>query len=285
MRMLDGQVALVTGGSRGQGRAHALTCAREGADVVIFDVTKTTTQVDYSLASVEDHVETVRLIEALGRRAVAVDGDVREQAALDGAVDVAIAEFGKVDILIANAGIWTQNPFWEITERQWEEAIGVNLSGVWRSAKAVAPHMIERKSGSIVVISSVGGEEAGRNGAHYSSSKHGVLGLMKNIALELGPYGIRCNAITPGAIKTPMTNHQRAWDLYAGHAAGTEADLMDAGYNYGILRGRSFLDPQAVADTALYLNSSLAENVTGVTIPVDSGHMLLLKRNMNPVKE
>ena len=285
MGMLEGQVALITGGSRGQGRAHALTCAREGADVVIFDLTKQALQVDYPLATAEDHAETVRQIEALGGRVIAVDGDVRDQSALDGAVGRAIAEFGKVDILIANAGIWTNSPFWEMSEQQWGETVEVNFSGVWRSAKAVAPHMIERKSGSIVIISSVGGEEPGRNCAHYSATKHGVLGLMKNIALELGPYGVRCNAINPGAVRTPMTNHQRAWDLYAGHPNGTEADLLDAGYNYGILRGRTFMDPQAIADTALYLNSAMAENVTGVTIPVDAGHMLLLKRNMNPIKE
>ena len=285
MGMLDGQVALITGGARGQGRAHAVTCAREGASVVIFDLTRPTVDVDYPLATADDHAETVRQVEAAGGRAIAVDGDVRDQGALDGAVTRAVSEFGRLDILIANAGIWTNSPFWELTDQQWEETVGVNFTGVWRSAKAVTPHMIERKSGSIVIISSVGGQEPGRNSAHYSSTKHGVLGLMKNIALELGPYGVRCNAITPGAIKTPMTNHQRAWDLYAGHPNGTQDDLMEAGYNYGILRGRTFMDPKVIADTALYLNSSLADNVTGVTIPVDAGHLLLHKRNLNPIKE
>lgn len=285
MGMLDNQVALITGGSRGQGRAHAVTCAREGAAVVIFDLTKPVVHTDYPLASPEDHAETVRQVEALGGRAIAIDGDVRDQGALDAAVARAIAEFGKIDILIANAGIWTQNPFWKISDAQWEETIAVNLSGVWRSAKAVAPHMIERTTGSIVIISSVGGLEPGSISANYVAAKHGVQGLMKNIALELGPYGVRCNAINPGAVKTPMTHHQRAWDLYAGHPGGTEADLMEAGYSYGILRGRTFMDPQMIADTALYLNSTLAQNVTGVTIPVDSGHLLLPKRNTNPIKE
>jgi SDR family mycofactocin-dependent oxidoreductase len=285
MGLLDDKVALVTGGSRGQGRAHAVTCAREGADVVIFDLVKPVVDVPYKLATAEDHAETVRQVEATGRRALAVAGDVRDQAALDSAVAQAIAAFGKLDILIANAGIWTQNPFWELSEQQWDEMIGVNLSGVWRSAKAVAPHMIERQTGSIVITSSVNGLEPGPNFAHYVAAKHGLIGLMKNIALELAPHGIRCNAISPGAIKTPMTDHQQAWDMFAGHEGGTEADMIEGGYHYAALRNTTWLDPQAIADTALYLNSHLAAHVTGVTIPVEAGHLLIPGVNANPVRD
>ena len=285
MGLLDGQVALVTGGSRGQGRAHAVTCAREGADVIIVDITKPTTDVPYALATAEDHAETVRQVEALDRRILAIDADVRDQAALDAAVARGVGELGKIDILIANAGIWTQAPFWEITEQQWDEMIGVNLTGVWKSAKAVAPHMIERKTGSIVITSSANGIEPGQNYAHYVSAKHGVIGLMKNIALELAPHGVRCNSINPGAIRTPMTDHQGAWDMFAGHEGGTEAEMLEGGYHYALLRNTTWLEPQAIADTALYLNSHLAANVTGVTIPVDAGHLLIPGVNANPVRE
>ncbi|MEU7811126.1 mycofactocin-coupled SDR family oxidoreductase [Pseudonocardia sp. NPDC049154] len=285
MGLLDGKVALITGGSRGQGRAHAVTCAREGADVIIVDITKPTTDVPYTLATAEDHAETVRQVEALDRRIIAADADVRDQAALDAAVARGVAEFGHIDILIANAGIWTQAPFWELTDQQWDEMIGVNLTGVWKSAKAVAPHMIERKSGSIVITSSANGIEPGQNYAHYVSAKHGVIGLMKNIALELAPYGIRCNSINPGAIRTPMTDHQGAWDMFAGHEGGTEAEMIEGGYHYALLRNTTWLEPQAIADTALYLNSHLAANVTGVTIPVDAGHLLIPGVNANPVRE
>jgi NAD(P)-dependent dehydrogenase (short-subunit alcohol dehydrogenase family) len=162
--------------------------------------------------------------------------------------------------------------------------IGVNLTGVWKSAKAVAPHMIERGSGSIVITSSTNGWEAGLNYAHYVSAKHGVIGLMKNIALELAPYGVRCNSISPGAIKTPMTDHQGAWDMFAGHPGGTEADMMEGGYHFAALKGTTFMDPQVIADTALYLNSDLAAKVTGVTIPVDAGHLILTPFNATPTK-
>jgi SDR family mycofactocin-dependent oxidoreductase len=284
MGLLDGKVALITGGARGQGRAHALTSAREGADVVLVDIADQLETVPYAMATADDLAETVRQVEALDRRALAVTADVRDQGQLDEAVSRGIAEFGKIDILIANAGIWTQGPFWELSEQSWEEMIGVNLTGVWKSAKAVAPHMIERQSGSIVITSSVNGLEPGMNYAHYVAAKHGVIGLMKNIALELAPHGVRCNSINPGAIKTPMTDHQGAWDMFAGHEGGTEADLIEGGYHFHALKGRTFLSPQVIADTALYLNSDLAAAVTGVTIPVDAGHMLLTGVNPAPVR-
>ncbi len=283
MGMLDGKVALITGAARGQGRAHALTCAREGAEVIAVDINDQLATVPYAMATPGDLAETVSRIEALDRRALALTVDVREQAQLDAAVSRGLAEFGHIDILIANAGIWTQAPFWELTEDQWDEMIGVNLTGVWKSAKAIAPHMIERQTGSIVITSSTNGLEPGLNYAHYVAAKHAVVGLMKNIALELAPHGIRCNSINPGAIKTPMTDHPGAWDMFAGHEGGTEADMLEGGYQFAALKGTTFMDPQVIADTALYLNSDLAAKVTGVTIPVDAGHLILTGVNPTPV--
>ena len=207
MGMLDGKVAFITGGARGQGRAHAVTCAREGADVIIVDVIDQLPTVAYKLATQADLDETVRLVEAHDRRAIAVRADVRSQEQLDAAVTAGIAEFGKIDILIANAGIWTLGSFWELSDEQWDEMIGVNLTGVWKAAKAVAPHMIERRAGSIVITASV--------------------------------------------------------------------NALEAGHHYTLLAGTSWLDPQDIANAALYLNSDLASKVTGVTLPVDAGHLTL----------
>ncbi|MGY1643257.1 mycofactocin-coupled SDR family oxidoreductase [Geodermatophilus sp. SYSU D00703] len=284
MGMLEGKVALITGGARGQGRAHATTCAREGADVVLVDIADQLETVPYKMAGPADLDETVRQVEALDRRALAITADVRSQEQLDEAVRRGLAEFGQIDILIANAGIWTQGAFWELSDQAWDEMIGVNLTGVWRSAKAVAPHMIERQTGSIVITSSINGLEPGKDYAHYVAAKHGVVGLMRNIALELAPHGIRCNSIHPGAIRTPMTDHQGAWDMFAGHEGGTEADMIEGGYSFHALKGTTFMDPQVIADTALYLNSDLAAKVTGVTIPVDAGHMILPGINTAPVR-
>src|SRR5260370_41610444 len=128
MGLLGGKVALITGGARGEGSAHAVTCAREGAEVIIVDIADQMATVPYKMATQDDLDETVKLIEAYDKRALAIKADVRSQQQLDEAVSRGIAEFGKIDILIANAGIWTQAPFWELTEDQWEEMIGVNLS-------------------------------------------------------------------------------------------------------------------------------------------------------------
>ncbi|GAB06652.1 mycofactocin-coupled SDR family oxidoreductase [Gordonia amarae] len=284
MGLLNGKTALITGGARGQGRAHAVRSAQEGADVILLDITEPIGSVDYPLATAEDMAETVRQVEACDRRALSFDADVRNQSQLDAVVAAGIAEFGKIDILIANAGIWTRAPFWEMSEETWIDMTDINLTGVWKSAKAVAPHMIERQTGSIVITSSVNGLEPGPAYAHYVAAKHGVIGLMKNIALELAPFGVRCNSINPGAILTPMTNQQAAWDMFAGHEGGTYDDLLAGGYGFHALKGKTFLPPEAIADTAVYLNSALAENVTGVTIPVDAGHMLLTGVNQDPVK-
>lgn len=284
MGLLDGKTVLITGGARGQGRAHALVSAREGADVILVDIADQIATVPYAMAKEDDLADTVKQVEALDRRAISIVADVRDQGQMDAAVASGIAEFGKIDVLIANAGIWTQGPFWELTDESWDDMIGVNLTGVWKSAKAIAPHMIERQTGSIVITSSVNGLEPGQNYAHYVSAKHGVIGLMKNIALELAPYGIRCNSINPGAIKTPMTDHQGAWDMFAGHEGGTEDDMMAGGYSFHALKGQTFLPPEVIANTALYLNSDLAAAVTGVTIPVDAGHMILPGFNHAPVK-
>lgn len=284
MGLLDGKVVLITGGARGQGRAHAVVSAREGADIAIIDIEKQVDSVSYPTARKEDLAETARQVEAHGRRALSISADVRSQTQLDDAVARTINEFGKIDVLIANAGIWTVGDFWSLSEDTWDDMIDINLTGVWKSAKAVAPHMIERQTGSIVITSSVNGLEPARNFAHYVAAKTGVVGLMQSIALELAPHGIRCNAINPGVIKTPMTNQTNGWNMFAGHDHGTEEDLMAGGYHFNALKGTSFLPPEVIANTALYLNSDLAAAVTGVTIPVDAGHMILPGFNHEPVK-
>ncbi|WP_261166672.1 mycofactocin-coupled SDR family oxidoreductase [Microbacterium sp. Marseille-Q6965] len=287
MGMLEGKVALITGGSRGQGRAHAVTCAREGADVIVVDTLQQIGTVAYPMAQQSDFDETVAQVEALDRRIVAVEGDVRNQADLDRAVERGLAEFGRLDILIANAGIFSLAPAHEMTDEMWDDMIAVNLTGVWKSAKAVLPHMMQQGGGSIVMTSSINGLEPGANYVHYCAAKFGVVGIMKTLALEYARHGIRVNAVHPGAILTPMTSWQGAWDMMSGKPAGegTEADMLEAGYSFHALKGHGFLSPQRIADAALWLNSDLASAVTGISVPVDAGHLLQPGYNPDPVKE
>ena len=284
MGLLDGQVVLVTGGARGQGRAHALASAKEGADVAIVDRVADLSSVPYPLATEDELKATAADIEALGRRALTFVGDVRSSETLDHVVSTTIDSLGRIDAVDANAGIWATATLWELSEDDWQETLDINLTGVWRTIKAVAPHMIARGSGSIVVTASVDAVESGGSYAHYIASKHGVLGLMKAAALELAPHGVRCNAIAPGAVDTKMLDNQPGYDLIAGHPGGTRADLLEGGYHYGALRGTTLLDPQHIADAALFLHSHLASKITGVMLPVDAGHMLITGYNHAPVR-
>jgi len=283
MGMLEGRTAFITGAARGQGRAHALRMAREGASIVAVDIADDIKEVQYSLGTQEDLAETVRAVEAAGGRAVAVKADVRSQAQLDEAVATGVERFGGIDICIANAGVVAHGNFWTLTEQEWGEVLDVDLTGVWRTVKAVAPHMIGRRSGSIVITVSINGLEPAAGIAHYTAAKHGALGLMRAIALELAPYGVRCNAICPAATDTGMLNNQFMFDQFAGKSGGTRADLDSAVPHYHALAPASVIQPEAIANAALWLVSDMADRVTGVHLPVDAGHLLLPGFNHNPI--
>jgi SDR family mycofactocin-dependent oxidoreductase len=283
MGLLDGKVVFVTGAGRCQGRAHALVSAREGADIIATDIAGHLDGLPYELATQADLDETVRLVEQLGRRAIGMVADVRSQTQLDQAVARGLEEFGRIDVLIANAGIVSLGKFWELSEAAWDDMIDIDLTGVWKSAKAVAPHMIERRTGSIVVTSSVLSGEPAVDYAHYCAAKAGATSLMKTMALELAPYDVRCNAVAPGAVRSRMTDYEANRDRMAGRDRASEEEMLAAGYHYHALP-RTMLEPEVVAETALYLNSDGAANITGVEIAVDAGHRLLQGLNMNPTR-
>ncbi len=273
--MLDGKVAFVTGAARAQGRAHAVAMARNGADVIICDIGEDVDGLRYSLGTLEELEETAGLVRAEGRRVVSRKADVRSQAELDAVVAAGVEELGRVDVLVANAAINQLKPFWEITEADWEAVVGTNLAGVWRSAKAVMPHLVRQRSGSMVLISSVNGLEPANGYAHYGAAKHGVIGLMGSIALEGAPYGIRCNAICPGFVKSGMTTFQDQLDKYAGHPGATLDVLDDAGRGFHPFNGLTYLEPEHIAEAAVWLSSTAAIAVNGVAMPVDAGHLLV----------
>jgi SDR family mycofactocin-dependent oxidoreductase len=274
-RPLDGTVALITGAGRGQGRAHAVRLARAGASIVGLDINHDIDTAPYPLARAEDLSETQALVTASGGAMETVTGDVRSQGDLDRAVRAALNVFGRLDHVIANAGVWGVGRFWELTEGQWSTMQDVNLSGAWRTCKAVAPHLIAQRRGAIVITASVSAFEPGDGSAHYTVSKHGLIGLMKNVALELGPYGVRCNAVCPSTVDTPMSNWQGAYDLVAGHPGGTRGEYVRNSRQWHVLRDQPALAPEVIAEAALWLLSDSAAAVTGIALPVDAGHLLL----------
>ncbi|MED5802119.1 mycofactocin-coupled SDR family oxidoreductase [Gordonia sp. Z-3] len=274
MGQLDGKVAFITGAARGQGRAHAATLAGHGADIVAVDTTGSRDSMNYDLATSEDLEGTVKEVESTGRRCLAITADVRDTDAIGAAVRQALDEFGRIDILVANAGIHSMAPLHEMGDDQWNDVIDTNLTGVFKTLRAVAPTMIEQKSGAVVLTSSINGLEGGANYIHYCAAKHGVLGVMRSAALELGPHRIRVNAVCPGVIDTPMTNYQDVYDMMNGGPGGDRSSLEEGATGYGILDGQGALPAQVISDAVLWLVSDQAYAVTGQAIPVDSGHLV-----------
>jgi SDR family mycofactocin-dependent oxidoreductase len=277
MARMHGKVALITGAGRGQGRAQAVTLAREGADILALDCPAPSPIIPYGLATPDDLRETVAQVEALGRRIIAVEGDVRRQDDLDALVARGIAELGHIDVCVANAGVVTLDDFWEFSEDEWTTVIDICLNGHWRTVKAVTPHMIEREQGSIVLISSLAGIEGGNRLAHYTAAKHGVLGLMKSMCQELGPtYGIRVNAVLPGLVDTDIIKWPGMLDFMAGGEGLGTMDVIEPGAKaWHGLKGRGAIDPQITANAVLYLASDESADVTGLELVVDAGHRVL----------
>lgn len=266
---LTDRVAVITGGARGQGRSHAVRLADKGADIVICDLASQLDSVHYPMARQDDLRETVELVERRGRRCVATVADVRDTAAMRHLADRAMREFGAIDILLANAGIMTVSDVtWEPTDEQWDETIGVNLTGVFKACRAVIPHMLAGgRGGSIVITSSVAGLRSYPAMGHYTASKHGVVGLMRNLARELAEHGIRVNTVHPTGVRTGM-----GFNRYFGDFLSTRPKL--AKFMGGNLMGADAIESSDVSDAISWLVSDRARWVTGAAIPVDAGFLL-----------
>jgi NAD(P)-dependent dehydrogenase (short-subunit alcohol dehydrogenase family) len=258
-----------------------VTLAREGADVVLFDVAAPIDGVPYELAGPDDLQETASAVEALGRQALVVQGDVRRREDLDRAVSAGLERFGRIDTAIAKAGIWVIDRFWEMTPERWQTVLDINLTGVFNTAQAVVGHMMERRQGSMILIASVNGLEASGRCAHYGAAKAGVINLAKTLAVELGPYNVRANAIAPGLIDTVMNSWQGALDYMAGREGGTQEDRLAAAPHWGSLP-ESLVPPSSVSNAVLYLASDEAVHVTGTTVVIDAGHYALPGFNTEP---
>lgn len=274
---LQGRVAFVTGAARAQGRSHAVRLAREGADIIALDICASASDtLTYAPATREDLSETVRLVEAEGRKVLAREVDVRDDPALRQLVADGVEQFGRLDILVANAGVLSWNRLWEMSEEQWNAVIDVNLSGTWRTIRAAVPAMIEADNGgSIIIVSSSTGIKATPGNGHYSASKHGLVGLTNALALEVGEYGIRVNSIHPYAVKTPMSGFEGMSEILVRYPS----------YLYSLspmpLRPKDISDPERlglmapeeVSEVVAWLASSGSATLSGCQIAVDRGQL------------
>lgn len=204
MGSLDGKVALITGGGRGQGRSHALALASEGADVVIWDAPGSMSSPTYPLGTREDLDLTAKLVGERGRHCLALAVDVRDSAQVDAGVRQALEEFGRLDIAVANAGIVTTGPLVDVSDQAWDELVSTNLTGAFYTLRAVVPPMRERRWGRIVVTSSMGGRMGIPGQSAYNATKWALIGLAKSLALELAKEGVTVNIVCPTTAQTPM---------------------------------------------------------------------------------
>jgi SDR family mycofactocin-dependent oxidoreductase len=272
-----GKVAFITGAARGQGRSHAIRLAQEGADIIAVDLAAQIGSVPYPMAVSQDLDETVKEVEALDRRIIAAQADVRDYGALKAAVDEGVAQLGRLDIVVANAGIGSFGQTVELAEQAWQDVIDVNLTGVWHAVKAAVPHLrAGGRGGSIILTSSAAGLMPMPNLGHYVAAKHGVVGLMRTLAVELAPEMIRVNSIHPTFVNTDMIQNAPTYALFA-------PDLEEKDRTKGRIAERfqalnalpvPWVEPVDISNAVLWLASDEARYVTGVTLPVDAGTLV-----------
>jgi len=272
---VQGKVAFITGAARGQGRSHAIRLAQEGADIIAVDLTGQIDTVPYPMSTPDDLAETVKEVEALDRRIVATQADVRDYAALKAALYDGVAQLGRLDIVSANAGIFSFGTLEELDDQTWQDMIDVNLTGVWHAAKAAIPHLRASGGGSMILTSSTAGLKALPNLGHYNAAKHGVVGLMRTLAMELAPDMIRVNSVHPTSVDTDMVQNAATYELFA-------PDLPEAQRTREVLRPRfqalnalpiPWVEPVDISNAVLWLASDEARYVTGVTLPIDAGQL------------
>jgi SDR family mycofactocin-dependent oxidoreductase len=260
-------VAFITGAARGQGRAHAARLAREGADIIALDIcAPVSDSISYPAATPEDLADTVRAVEAEGRKVLARQVDIRDDAAVRQLVSDGVEQFGRLDILIANAGVLSWGRIWELSDEQWNTVIDVNLTGTFHTLRAAIPAMIEAgNGGAIVVVSSSAGLKATPGNGHYSASKHGLTGLTNSLAIELSEFGIRVNSIHPYSVETPMIEPDLMMQVFAKHPHYKHS------FGPMLLQPKGFMGAAEVSDVVVWLAGDGSGALTGAQIPVDKG--------------
>ncbi|WP_432246538.1 mycofactocin-coupled SDR family oxidoreductase [Mycolicibacterium sp. ELW1] len=274
---VEGKVAFVTGAARGQGRAHAVRLASEGADIIAVDICKKIDTVDLIAASTpEDLAETADLVKGHNRQIYTAEVDVRDYDALKNAVDAGVDALGRLDIIVANAGIGNGGQTLDKTsETDWTAMIDINLGGVWKTVKAGVPHILEGgRGGSIILTSSVGGLKAYPHTGHYVAAKHGVVGLMRTFAVELGAQNIRVNSVHPTNVNTPLFMNEGTMRLFRPDLENPGPEDMKVVGQLMHTLPIGWVEPEDIANAVLFLASDEARYITGVTLPVDGGSCL-----------
>jgi (+)-trans-carveol dehydrogenase len=269
---VEGKVAFITGAARGQGRSHAVRLAQEGADIIAVDICEQVNSVPYPLATQEDLARTAELVQQCGRRIVTRVADVRDFDVLTQALDDGVSELGRLDIVAANAGIWSPGRVEQLSDPVWRDMIDINLTGVWHTAKAAIPHLrAGGEGGSICLTSSVAGLKGGPGIVHYITAKHGLVGLMRALAMELAPERIRVNSVCPTQVNTDMLMNDSIMKVFVPDQDVVPMDrFMEVSQSINALPV-PWVESIDVSNALLFLASDEARYITGVAFPVDAG--------------
>jgi len=276
MGRMDGKVAFVTGAARGQGRSHAVRLAREGADIIAVDICREFDNSPADGATPEDLDVTAGMVKDAGGRVMTAEVDVRDFDALRATVDDGVEQLGRLDVIVANAGIGTTaGKLHKADGALWQEMIDVNLSGVWKSVKAGVPHILNGgRGGSIVLTSSVAGAKAYPHVGHYVAAKHGVIGLMRSFAVELGQHMVRVNAVLPTHVNSPLLMNENTYRAFRPELENPGPDdLAPVCQSFHFLP-IPWVTPEDISNAVLFLASDEARYITGVALPVDAGSCL-----------
>ncbi|BBY65532.1 mycofactocin-coupled SDR family oxidoreductase [Mycolicibacterium helvum] len=275
MGQLDGQVAFITGLARGQGRSHALTLAREGADIIGLDLCGEIDSTTYPGSNPEDLEETARLIKETGRQAVLSRADVRNYDEVKAAFDRGIEQLGRVDIVIPNAGICAGGKTWEITTESWREMIDINLTGAWHAVRAAVPTLIaQNDGGSVVFIGSTEALKGAENMSSYAASKHAITGLMTCLARELGQYNIRVNSVNPTCVDTNMIQNPYVWGLFQPDNPNPTRESVEDAFARTHILPVPWMEPIDVSRSILYLVGETGRYITASTLTIDAGFIV-----------
>ena len=272
MDRVKGKVAFISGIARGQGRSHALALAKEGADIIGFDLCDDIEHVGYPLARESDLAETIRLVEEAGGRIVAARADSRDFDAVDEVLRQGLDKFGRVDIAVPNAGVVSYSPIWEWSAEQFRNVLDTNLVGVWHVVKAVMPHIIAAgNGGSLIFTGSVASLKGCPNIGAYEISKHGVVGLMRLVAMEGAPHNIRSNIICPTNVRTGMIDNAQTIGLFVPD--NPNATLDDAAPAFATMNMLPvpWISAQDISNGVVFLASDEARYITSVVLPIDAG--------------
>jgi SDR family mycofactocin-dependent oxidoreductase len=264
---VDGKVAFITGAGRGQGRSHAIRLAEEGADIIAVDALEDYPTVRYAMSTRPEFDQTIRAVEALGRRIVTAKADVRDAPTLRAAVDAGVAALGRLDIVCANAGIYTVQSWDQVTPEVWQDTIDTNLTGVWNTIVVAVPHLIAAGGGSIIATSSTAGLKGMPFLAPYVAAKHAVVGICRSLANELAGHHIRVNSVHPAGVDTPMVAGLETLEPFL-------SDNPKLGAIFANSLPVEALNPRDVSNAVLWLASDEARYVTGAALTIDAGNTI-----------